>query len=71
MIFCAGYIGLVVLIEAGPVYNLFMAGVRNKVISLSSWIWIFGSFTAVLVLSMLAISLPMRFGERRLSGLRT
>ena len=70
MIFCAGYIGLVVLIEAGPVYNLFMAGIRNKVISLSAWIWIFGSFILVLILSVLATSLPMRFGERRLSELR-
>ena len=70
MIVCAGYIGLVVLIEAGPVYNLFMAGIRNRAISLYTWIWIFGSFTLVLILSVLAISLPMRFGERRLSGLR-
>ena len=71
MIACAGYIGLVVIIEAGPVYNLFMAGIRNKTISLSIWIWIVGSFTLVLVLSLLAISLPMRFGERRLSQLLT
>ena len=70
MIVCAGYIGLVVLIEAGPVYSLFMAGIRNRAISLYTWIWIFGSFTLVLILSVLAISLPMRFGERRLSGLR-
>ncbi|MGD8740787.1 MAG: hypothetical protein PVG34_10775 [Desulfobacterales bacterium] len=69
MIFCAGYIGLVVLIEAGPVYNLFMAGIRNNVISLSTWIWIFGSFILVLILSVLATCLPMRFGERRLSKL--
>jgi ABC-2 type transport system permease protein len=69
MIFCAGYIGLVVLIEAGPVYNLFMAGIRNNVISLSTWIWIFGSFILVLILSVLATCLPMRFGERRLSEL--
>jgi len=71
MIVCAGYIGLVVLLEAGPVYNLFMAGIRNNVISLSAWIWIGGSFILVLILSMLAISLPMRFGEKRLSELRT
>jgi len=71
MIACAGYIGLVVIIEAGPVYNLFMAGIRNKTISLSIWIWIVGSFTLVLVLSLLAISLPMRFGEKRLSQLLT
>lgn len=69
MIACAGYIGLVVLIEAGPVYNLFMAGIRNKFISLSAWIWIIGSFGLVLVLSLLAIFLPMRFGRRRLSQL--
>jgi len=69
MIFCAGYIGLVVIIEAGPVYHLFMAGIRNKIIGLSAWIWIFGSFVLVLILSVLAIYLPMRFGERRLDKL--
>ena len=67
MVACAGYIGLVVLIEAGPVYNLFMAAIHNKSISLSTWIWIIGSFSLVLVLSLLAIFLPMRFGRRRLS----
>ena len=71
MITCAGYIGLVVIIEAGPVYNLFMAGIRNKMITLSAWIWIFASFTLVLVLSLLAIWMPMRFGEKRLSQLLT
>ena len=71
MIACAGYIGLVVIIEAGPVYNLFMAGIRNKIITFPAWIWIVGSFTLVLVLSLLAIFMPMRFGERRLSELLT
>jgi ABC-2 type transport system permease protein len=71
MIVCAGYIGLVVIIEAGPVYHLFMADIRNKIITLPAWIWIVGSFTLVLVLSLLAISMPMRFGERRLSQLLT
>ena len=28
MIVCVGYIGLIILIEAGPVYNLFMADIR-------------------------------------------
>jgi len=69
MIVCAGYIGLVIMIEAGPVYHLFMAGIRNKIISLSAWFWIFGSFALVLVLSVLAIYLPIRFGERRLAKL--
>ncbi len=69
MIVCAGYIGLVVIIEAGPVYHLFMVGIRNKIISLSAWIWIVGSFALVLLLSALAIYLPMRFGERHLAKL--
>ena len=71
MIACAAYIGLVIIIEAGPVYNLFMAGIHNKTISLSIWIWTVGSFTLVLVINLLAISLPMRFGEKRLSELMT
>ena len=71
MIACAGYIGLVIILEAGPVYNLFMAGIHNKTIRLPIWLWIVGSFIVVLILSLLAISLPMRFGEKRLSGLLT
>jgi ABC-2 type transport system permease protein len=70
MIVCAGYIGAIVLLEAGPVYHLFMADLRGKVISLGTWIWIYGSFGAVLVFSFLAIILPMRFGESRLSKLK-
>ena len=69
MITCAGYIGLVVLLEAGPVYNLFMAGIRNESINLSTWIWIVGSFSLVLIFSLLAVFVPMRFGQRRLSQL--
>jgi ABC-2 type transport system permease protein len=69
MIMCAGYIGLVILIEAGPVYNLFMAQIRGKDLSAAAWLWIVGSFAAVFVFSLLAIALPMRFGEKRLSKL--
>jgi ABC-2 type transport system permease protein len=67
MIACAGYIGLVILIEAGPVYNLFMAEIRGKVLSPAAWLWIIGSFAAVFIFSLMAIALPMRFGENRLS----
>ena len=69
MIVCACYIGLVILIEAGPVYHLFMAEIRGNVLSPAAWLWIIGSFGAVLVFSLLAILLPMRFGENRLSKL--
>jgi len=67
MIVCAGYIGLVILIEAGPVYNLFMADIRGKTLSPAIWLWTIGSFAAAFVFSLAAIALPMRFGENRLS----
>lgn len=67
MIVCAGYIGLIILIEAGPVYHLFMADIRGKNLSTTIWLWTIGSFATALVGSLLAIALPMRFGESRLS----
>ena len=67
MIVCAGYIGLIILIEAGPVYHLFMADFRGKTLSAAVWLWIIGSFATAFVFSLLAIALPMRFGENRLS----
>ena len=68
MIVCAGYIGLVILLEAGPVYHLFMADIRGKTLSAAIWLWIIGSFTAAFAISLAAIALPMRFGEKRLSN---
>ena len=70
MILCAGYIGAIILLEAGPVYHLFMADIHGKIIPLGIWLWIAGSFSAVLAFSLLAIILPMRFGESRLSKFR-
>jgi len=70
MMVCAGYIGSIVLLEAGPVYHLFMADIRGINISPGTWLWIAGSFSAVFVLSITAIILPMRFGVIRLSKLQ-
>ncbi|MFC1515949.1 hypothetical protein ACFL7E_04225 [Thermodesulfobacteriota bacterium] len=67
MMVCAGYIGLVVMIEAGPVYHIFMAGMRGGVLSAVEWIWIITSFMLVFILSVLAVILPMMFGIKRLS----
>ena len=65
MIVCAGYIGLVILLEAGPVYNLFMADIRGKTLSTAIWLWIISSFAVAFVFSLAAIVIPMRFGEKR------
>jgi ABC-2 type transport system permease protein len=70
MIVCAGYIGAIILLEAGPVYNLFMAEIRGNIIPTKIWLWIVGSFSTVFLFSIMAIIMPMRFGEARLSKLR-
>ena len=70
MIVCAGYIGAVILIEAGPVYQIFMGHIHGRTLSPATWLWIVGSFGAAFVLSILAIILPIRFGENRLSKLQ-
>jgi ABC-2 type transport system permease protein len=67
MIACAGYIGLVILLQAGPVYRLFMADLHGRPLSAATWLWIVAAFGAALALSILAVILPLRFGERRLS----
>ena len=69
MILCAGFIGLVIILEAGPVYAVFMAGIRGQSLSILQWIWLVISFALVLLLCILAVILPMRLGERRLKGL--
>ncbi|MCP4689344.1 MAG: hypothetical protein GY859_14925, partial [Desulfobacterales bacterium] len=67
MILSAALIGIVIALEAGPVYSLFMADLKERAISGPEWAWIFGSFAAVLLLSVLAIFIPLRFGEKRLA----
>lgn len=66
MMVCAGYVGAVILIEAGPVYRLFMANIQGKVLTVFEWVWIFGSFILVFSLSIAAVMVPMKFGEKRL-----
>ena len=67
MILCAGFIATVIVLEAGPVYYIFMAGIRGVRLSLFQWIWLAVSFSIVLVLCIAAVVVPMRWGERRLN----
>jgi ABC-2 type transport system permease protein len=68
MLLAAGFIALVIVLEAGPVYSVFMADFHGRSLSGLQWIWLVGSFTLVLLLCILAVVLPMRLGERRLQG---
>ena len=66
MLLAMGFITLVVVLEAGPVYQLFMAQIRGRTLSGLQHVWLLGSFALVLLLCILAVLLPMRLGERRL-----
>ena len=61
-----GLIGAVVVLEAGPVYNVFMASIRGIRLGYFQWIWLVGSFSVVLFLCVMAVVIPMRLGERRI-----
>jgi ABC-2 type transport system permease protein len=65
MTLCIGFIGAVVVLEAGPVYNIFMSGVHGVGLSYFQWIWLVGSFSIVLALCVMAAIIPMRLGERK------
>lgn len=67
MILCAAYIALIILLECGPVYHLFLADIYGRPLSTLQWTWTVGAFALSFVASLAAIVLPMHFGERRLS----
>jgi ABC-2 type transport system permease protein len=67
MIACTLYIGVVVLLEAGPVYRIFMADLHGRALSTAVWLWTVAAFGTAFTLSLLAIVLPLRFGEKRLA----
>ena len=66
MILAAGFIALVVILEAGPVYQVFMADIHGRNLTRLQGVWLVGSFALVFILCGLAVILPMRLGERRL-----
>jgi ABC-2 type transport system permease protein len=62
-----GFIGLVIVLEAGPVYNIFMTRVQEIVLSPVQWLWLVGSFSMVLALCAGAVVIPMRLGAKKIS----
>lgn len=69
MVSCAAFVCLVIILEAGPVYTIFMSGLRGQHLSLWQWAGSIGSFCAALLLCLLALVLPMRRGRRALEAL--
>ena len=66
MTLCIGFIGLVIVLEAGPIYNVFMTGIRGVGLNAFQWVWLVGSFAVVLVLCTAAVVIPMRLGEKKI-----
>jgi ABC-2 type transport system permease protein len=69
MICSIAFIGATVMVEAWPVYLLTMAGLRPGSASVSGWV-LLPSLALVLVLTIIAVVLPLRLGLKRLDKLR-
>jgi len=67
MFLCMGFIGSVIVLEAGSVYTIFMARLRGEAIPLVHWVWITLSFGLVAAINVVAVFWPMRLGLERLS----
>ena len=67
MIFSALFMALIIVLEAGPVYIIFMSGVKGVPISAIQWLFIIPSFLAVIVINLLAVYKPMKMGLASLS----
>jgi ABC-2 type transport system permease protein len=67
MILAMSFIALVIVLEAGPIYALFMAHVRRHSLGTSQWLYIGGSLALVALVNVTAVWLPMHYGLRRLA----
>jgi ABC-2 type transport system permease protein len=66
MIFCALFIALVIILEAGPVYFIFVANIKGVPITGLQWLLIIPSFLMVLLLSAFVVYKPMKMGVKAL-----
>jgi ABC-2 type transport system permease protein len=67
MIFAISFIGAVVILEARPVYIIFMAKIKMAALTFGECIEIGISFFMVGVINVLAFFLPLKYGIRKLS----
>ena len=66
MMLDAAFIGAIIMLQAGPVYNLFMANLHQRPLSGLEWVWVIGSLFICLIICVLALVLPLQFGVKRL-----
>ncbi len=66
MLLSFGLIALVIILEAGPVYRIFMSRMHGHNFSFPQILWFVLSFTLVLFLCVFAVFYPMKLGENNL-----
>jgi ABC-2 type transport system permease protein len=67
MIFTAIFMAVIIVLEAGPVYIIFMANVKGTAITALQWLFIIPSFLMVLAINALAVYKPMKMGLEALN----
>ena len=66
MIFCALFMAVVIILEAGPVYLIFWANLKGVPITGLQWLLIIPSFIMVLLISAFVVYKPMKVGVKAL-----
>lgn len=66
MILCFALTAAVIILEAGPVYYVLMAGLTGSALPLGHIIWLVSSCAIALMLCLFAVFYPMSLGERSL-----
>jgi len=67
MVLSALFIGGILMMEAGPVYSIFMARFHGKSIGFITWLWSIISFVLGGGLCVATAIVPMKIGEKRLA----
>ena len=62
MIISSIFIAIIIILEAGPVYIVFMSEIDGNTVSAFQWVLIVASFVMVVLINILAIFKPMKMG---------
>ena len=62
MIISAFFMAVIIILESGPVYIVFMSDLRRKPINPEQWAMIFGAFILVIAITVFTIYKPMKMG---------
>ena len=66
MLISFGLIALVIILEAGPVYQIFMTKLQCRSFSGIQILWFSASFTLAFILCLISAIYPMKLGEKNL-----